>query len=157
MNKNLLIIKSTLLILFLFIPNLNNLHAQDLINQLNQNSQVVLDNLEAIPGNEGLAGCYAGLHNNAYILAGGTAFPDKKPWEDGEKYFSNAILVFEKNNEGKFKLIDTSQLPTGIGEGASVSVPGGVLCIGGLTPEGLSASIFLLSWENGQTEKKDFP
>lgn len=157
MNKNLLIIKSTLLILFLFIPNLNNLHAQDLINQLNQNSQVVLDNLEAIPGNEGLAGCYAGLHNNAYILAGGTAFPDKKPWEDGEKYFSNAILVFEKNNEGKFKLIDTSQLPTGIGEGASVSVHGGVLCIGGLTPEGLSASVFLLSWENGQTEKKDFP
>lgn len=143
-----------LLLSFFFTTNLN---AQDKINQLQQNSQVVLNDLDEIPGNEGLAGCFAGIHNDAYLLAGGTAFPDKKPWEDGSKYFSDAILVFKKNENGKFKKIQSGYLPIGIGEGASVSLPEGVLCMGGLTAEGLSAKVFLVSWNNGEIKTEEYP
>jgi SSS family transporter len=148
---------STLLLLISLLYTSIALKAQAQINQLKQNSQVVLEDLKEIPGNEGLAGCFAGIHNNAYILAGGTAFPDKKPWEDGTKHLSGAVLIFEQDKEGKFKLIQSSHLPTGIGEGVAVSLPEGVLCMGGITSEGLSANVFLLSWNNGQIEKKEYP
>jgi len=151
------IIESIFLFLIVSIFVSENLEAQDQINQLQQNSQVVLADLEEIPGNEGLAGCFAGLHDDLYILAGGTAFPEKKPWEDGTKYFSNAILVFERSNDGDYRLIHSSELPAGIGEGASVSVPGGVLCMGGLTNNGLTSDVFLLSRKNGKIQKEEYP
>jgi len=152
-----LVVKSILLLIILLFFTGENLKAQDKINQLQQRSRVVPDDIAEIPGNEGLAGCFAGFHNDVYLLAGGTAFPEKKPWENGIKHFSDAILVFEKNDEGEYKLIHSSELPAGIGEGASVSVPGGVLCMGGLTSEGLSSNVFLLSWNNGQVETEEFP
>jgi solute:Na+ symporter, SSS family len=157
LNYKYIVIYSTYFLLVTLIFGAKNLEAQDQINQLQQKSHAVLADIADIPGNEGLAGCFAGLHNDLYILSGGTAFPDEKPWQDGDKYFSNAILVFEKNDEGEFKLIHSSQLPTGIGEGASVSLPCGVLCMGGLTSEGLSANVFLLSWNNGKIVTEEYP
>lgn len=148
---------STFLLLITLLYTSIALKAQDQINQLKQNSQVVLEDLKEIPGNEGLAGCFAGIHNNSYILAGGAAFPEKKPWEDGTKYFSEAIIIFEQDDAGKFKLIQSQQLPTGVGEGASVSVPEGVLCMGGMTNEGFSANVFLLSRSDGQIKIKKYP
>lgn len=116
------------------------------INRMEQRSIGNLLEIYAIKGNEGLAGTFAGLIGNSLIVAGGTAFPEGKPWENGIKYFSDAILVFDHTGDGTLQLRENSmKLPLEVGEGASVTVPSGVVCVGGLTPEGVSDAVILIS------------
>lgn len=150
-------IKPVLLILILLFFAGNFLSAKEKVNQLQQTTISILDNLEEIPGNEGLAGVFAGVHNNMLLVAGGSAFPGGKPWEGGQKYFSDVILVYEQNSEGINLLDITSRLPVALCEGASVSIPQGVLCIGGLSKDGLSKKVFLLTWNGSSVDISEYP
>lgn len=116
------------------------------INRLDQRSIGSLLGIDEIKGDEGLAGSFAGVLRNSLIIAGGTAFPEGKPWENGLKYFSDAILVFDRTSDGTLQVRENFlKLPIAVGEGASVTVPSGLVCIGGLTPEGVSDAVFLIS------------
>ena len=120
------------------------------INLTSQQTIGNLTNIEAIPGDEGLAGAFAGRVGDYLIFAGGTAFPNGKPWESGTKYFSDAILIFRL--DGSLKEVDFSQkLPHGIGEGASVTVDDQLYCIGGLTADGLSDEVLRISFDGNLT------
>ncbi len=116
------------------------------INKIDQRSIGTLRGVDAIKGDEGLAGAFAGMLGNSLIVAGGTAFPEGKPWEHGLKYFSDAVLVFDRTGDGTLQVREHSmKLPIAVGEGASVTLPSGVVCVGGLTPEGVSDAVFLIS------------
>ncbi len=116
------------------------------INLTSQQTIGSLANIDAIPGAEGLAGAFAGKIGNHLIIAGGTAFPDGKPWENGKKYFSDALLIFEL--DGTLREVDFSQkLTVGIGEGASVTINDQLYCIGGLTADGLSDEVLRISYD----------
>jgi solute:Na+ symporter, SSS family len=142
----------------LLLTNALPLKADERINILNQRDIGSITDAGKIPGTEGLAAVFAGVHNNVLILAGGTSFPEGKPWEGGIKHFSSAILVYEKNTDGTLRLVNTEySLPEATGEGASVSVPGGVVCIGGQTTGGLTANVSLLSWSSGELTIKSLP
>lgn len=130
---------------------------QTSINQLQQNSFPLLENVSEIPGNEGLAGVFAGVHNNVLLVAGGTTFPEGKPWEGGEKHFSDAVLVYEHMAGGIQLLNSASKLPVPLGEGASVSLPQGVLCIGGQSSDDLSNRVFLLGWNGSSIDISELP
>lgn len=107
---------------------------------------------------EGLAGCYFGTQGNFLILAGGSHFPASKPWEGGVKEFSDIVIVLERQPSGELNLVNKAvSLPRKLAEGAYVSTPGGLLCIGGQGPEGLSDLVFRLSFENGQIFIRDYP
>ncbi|MGC9353389.1 MAG: sodium:solute symporter family transporter, partial [Mariniphaga sp.] len=134
-----------------------NVSAETSINQVSQRSLPLFENVEEIPGNEGLAGVFAGVHNNMLLVAGGTAFPEGKPWEGDEKYFSDAVLVYERSVDGLNLLNASSKLPVALGEGASVSLPQGVLSIGGQSPDGLSNWVFLLGWNGTSVDISEFP
>ncbi|XOV91022.1 MAG: sodium/solute symporter [Bacteroidota bacterium] len=128
------------------------------INQIYQETIGDISQIEAIKGNEGLAGAFAGKIGDYLIMAGGTAFPDGKPWENGIKYFSDVILIYEY--DGSLKKVDFSKkLPEGLGEGASVSINNQLVCIGGLTANGLSNKVFSISYEGDFTidELPDLP
>lgn len=127
------------------------------INQLRQNNFSFLENVSEIPGNEGLSGVFAGVHNNVLLVAGGTAFSDGKPWEGGTKQFSNAVLVYVRTENGINLLNAAAKLPVALGEGASVSLPQGVLCIGGQSPAGLSNRVFLMSSIGNSVEITEYP
>ena len=144
--------------LILILTGLKPITAGNRINQLHQRNIGSLANTEGLAAAEGVAGAFAGIHNNALIVAGGTAFPEGKPWHGGTKHFSDDILVFQRNTDGTLQHAEIShKLPVAIGEGASVSVPQGVVCIGGLTPKGLSNQVFLLAFLQGNISLTELP
>lgn len=150
--------KSTvfIIILFLWIWK-GEVAAETSINKVTQQSFPLFANVDKIPGKEGLAGVFAGVHNNVLLVAGGTAFPEGKPWEGGTKHFSDAVLVYERTASGVQLLNAAAKLPVALGEGASVSLPQGVLCIGGESPDGLSNRVFLLGWNGASVDISEFP
>lgn len=150
--------KTTIFILILFLLIWKReVAAETSINKISQRSFPLFENVSEIPGSEGLAGVFAGVHNNVLLVAGGTAFPEGKPWKGGEKYFSDAVLVYERSADGMNLLNASSKLPVALGEGASVSLPQGVLCIGGQSPDGLSNRVFLLGWNGTSMDISEYP
>ncbi len=128
------------------------------INNLNQS--VVFDSktLKDSQFHEGLAGTYFGKHGKYFILAGGSYFPAEKPWQGGKKQFSKTVFVFETSADNKFSLVYQGEdLPEALAEGAFVSLPEGLLCLGGQTPDGVSSKVFLLSFNNGKVQIKNYP
>lgn len=134
-----------------------NMQASDRINQLHQKNIGTISGSGLADG-EGLAGTFAGILNNSLILAGGTSFPEGKPWEGGTKHFSDIIRVYNRTADGTLQQIEIEQkFPLAIGEGASATVPQGVVCIGGLTPGGLSDQVWLLSATTNGISVEEMP
>ena len=104
------------------------------------------DQTEAI----GVAGPYAGVHNDALIIAGGSNFPEPR-WETA-KEFHNTIWVLLKKGKDTLEWINGGTLPFKTGYGACVSTPSGVLCMGGCDNQKVIREVFLLSFD--KTSKK---
>ena len=106
---------------------------------------------------EGLAGSFFGKQGDWFILAGGANFPNGKPWEGGTKTFSKEIFVFSESNNQFQSLNVSNKLPFGVAEGAYVSTPKGLLCMGGQTPDGLSNKAMLLNYNGQDVSVEMFP
>ena len=102
--------------------------------------------------NGGVAGAFSGIIPNKLIIAGGTNFPDKKPWEGGTKIFFDKIYLFEIVKDTLQPINQSVLLPEPLAYGASVSLPEGVLCIGGNGPTQCSSKVFLIRWS--ETDQK---
>jgi len=109
--------------------------------------------LEAKP-HHGWAASFIGVHNNTLIMAGGSAFPDSKPWENGIKRYSDQILVY---NDSEWKSNSKWSLPNPIAGGAVVSLSEGVFCTGGSNSDGISNQSFLITYTNEQAEITNMP
>src|SRR5690606_16935204 len=97
----------------------------------------------------GLAGAFSGLSNNVLIIAGGANFPDSPPWDGGEKVWNDRIYVLSV--EGlDYKWINSSgfKLEQPVAYGVSISIPQGLLCIGGDNAGTILSDIFLLDWDD---------
>ena len=88
----------------------------------------------------GFAGMMGGSHSDVLIVAGGANFPDGLPWEGGKKIYSNQIYMLK---EGQWRLSEQT-LPLPIAYGASVSIPKGILFLGGENKTVTSDKVFLL-------------
>ncbi len=111
-----------------------------------------LPELPPAPGQSsqiGLAGPYAGVHNDALLVAGGANFPDALPWFGGKKVWWDDIYVLVKAEDGGYEWItDPSfKLPLPIAYGASFSTPEGVVCAGGCDGQKCYRDVFLLKWD----------
>jgi SSS family solute:Na+ symporter len=103
--------------------------------------------------NTGVAGAFSGIIGSKLIVAGGANFPDKKPWEGGIKTFYDRIYIWQlKDTTGIERIAGSQKLPFAVAYGASVSVPGGILCIGGNDHETCYAKTFLLRWDDQKKE-----
>ncbi len=117
------------------------------------------------PRNPGLAGAFAGAQGNVLIVAGGTNYPQGMPWIGGSRVISKDIYVLEQGGNGPdgrpaYRWLDPRlELPEGVSHGASVSLPEGVLCVGGMSAPGVRDACFLLSWNKaaGKVESTPFP
>lgn len=95
----------------------------------------------------GFAGAFSGIDNGVLILAGGANFPEAPPWEGGTKRWWDSIYVLEKN-ASEYRWTDAGhRLERPVAYGVSISLPEGVLCIGGANEEGIVGDIFLLTWD----------
>ncbi|WP_410001124.1 sodium:solute symporter family transporter [Stieleria sp. JC731] len=100
--------------------------------------------LPELPTKLGVAGPFAGVHNDALIVAGGANFPE--PIWETEKVWHDTIDVLHHQN-GKLVWSRQQPLPRPIAYGMTVSTPDGVLCIGGNDASDTFASTFLLQWD----------
>lgn len=103
---------------------------------------------------KGVSASYAALIDTKLIVAGGANFPDKFGFEGGSKAFYDEILQFDPE-QGKWNII--GHLPQPGAYGVSVSLPEGMLWIGGNTPtESLSTCYKVLISENQKFEIQPF-
>lgn len=102
-----------------------------------------------VSGNEGVSGHFAGISNNALIVAGGCNFPNTPAAQGGEKVFYNDIFVLENplSKQSEWRKIDSLPQPTAYG--VSIPTPEGVICIGGTNGKESSAQVFLINYQNG--------
>jgi Uncharacterized protein conserved in bacteria len=84
--------------------------------------------LPALPDALGFAGSYAGVIDDALFVAGGANFPDGPPWSGGAKIWHDRVFLLE-NPDGHWQ--PAGQLPKPSGYGVSLTLPEGVLLIGG--------------------------
>jgi sialidase-1 len=110
--------------------------------------------LPPIPDAKGFAGPLAGVSEGALIVAGGANFPDKMPWEGGQKVWHDSVFVLPASGQ---HWLTGFKLPQPIGYGVSVTTPKGVLCAGGSNAHGHSRDVFRLKWNNGRLEIESLP
>ena len=102
--------------------------------------------LAPLPDERGFAGAYAGVSGDALIVAGGTHFPDKMPWEGGVKSWFDDVYVLEKP-DGSWRKV--GKLPRASGYGVSISLDQGLLLIGGGNATEHFQDVLLLKWTHG--------
>jgi len=101
----------------------------------------------------GLAGGFAGVHNDVMLFAGGANFPDAPPWKGGIKKWWEDIYVLEHKNEDGFYWLDKIfKLPEALAYGVSVSTNNGVVIIGGCNANSCSNRTYLISWIKEEQE-----
>lgn len=106
------------------------------------------DQLTPIPDSVGFAGSYAGVSDDALIVAGGANFPDGiGPWGNTKKTWYDHVFVLE-SPEGKWKRAGT--LPQPMGYGVSVTWRNSVICIGGADGAQHYSDVIKLEWKNNQ-------
>jgi SSS family solute:Na+ symporter len=96
--------------------------------------------LPELPSELGVAGPFTGVHNDTLIVAGGANFPEPV-WEN-PKVWHDTIYTLTLDPDGKWK--QAGKLPRAIGYGACVSVPEGVICIGGNDEDQVYGNAFIL-------------
>ena len=110
--------------------------------------------LAPLPDNEGFAAPFAGVHQDVLLVAGGAKFPDKRPWEGGQKKWYDTVYALE-SPDGKWKTV--GRLPRPNAYGISVCAPDGVICAGGGDASEHFTDAFYLRYENGAVASKPLP
>ena len=124
----------------------------------------VHSSLPPVPGyndQPGLAGTYAGKIDNKLIIAGGANFPDDLPWEGGTKQYWSDVYALTLDGSSGWEIL-TGKLPKNLAYGESITLPEGILLIGGENSEAVYSNVYLLQLnsESGEptfTEWPDLP
>jgi N-acetylneuraminate epimerase len=99
--------------------------------------------LPDFPQAPGVAGLLAGVHQGVLLAAGGANFPDRMPWEGGVKQYYDRIYALRP---GDTAWIEAGRLPEPRAYSAVVSVPEGLLVLGGENGPTLLSDSLLLQW-----------
>lgn len=102
--------------------------------------------LADVPDPRGLAGHFAGIHNDVLIIAGGANF-DEPVWQS-PKLWHDAVYVLPLSTPADSTAwIKDLRLPAPLAYGASISSANGIVCIGGTDGRQTTAEVFLLQWD----------
>lgn len=89
-------------------------------------SGIRIETAPALPNPIGYAGMAAAFSSRTLIAAGGANFPDRMPWEGGQKHFSRDIFVFDGARWEK-----RGELPRPVAYAAFAGTPEGLIVAGG--------------------------
>jgi N-acetylneuraminate epimerase len=107
-----------------------------------------------IPNSRGLAAPFAGVLNTALVVAGGANFPNAYPWERGAKVWHDRIYRL-REPDARWEAI--GRLPQALGYGASFTVDGGVVIVGGSDSGRHYASCWLMTERGGRVVFEPLP
>ena len=97
--------------------------------------------LPSLPNDLGVAGPFAGVHQDALIVAGGANFP-KPVWENDKQWLDDVYIL--RRSDQQYQWSRAGKLPRRIAYGCSVTIDEGVLCMGGADAEQHFADVFLI-------------
>lgn len=96
----------------------------------------------------GFAGAVNAVNNQVLVVAGGANFPEKKPWEGGQKHYSDEIHILQKAGANfVWNKNNAAHLPQPIAYCGNTSTPAGIVYAGGENHKGLSDKAYLLNWD----------
>jgi SSS family solute:Na+ symporter len=110
--------------------------------------------LPAVPDDQGFAGMFAGVSDGRLLLAGGANFPIAPPWEGGSKVWHANVFMLDRP-DGEWRIV--GELPSSRGYGVSVTVDGGMLCIGGGDGSRHFTDCYLLKLDNAELSRTPYP
>ncbi len=110
--------------------------------------------LPALPDKIGFAAPFAGVAQGSLIVAGGANFPDGRPWTGAKKIWHDRIFVLD-TPAGEWR--EAGRLPRPLGYGVSLTVPDGVLCIGGSDEREHVREVFLIRRDGASVRTEAFP
>lgn len=110
--------------------------------------------LPDLPEELGVAGPFAGVHEDALIIGGGANFP-RPVWESNKQWVDSLYVLVRDEDEYQWK--DGGKLPRPIAYGACVSTKRGVLCLGGCDAEKVYADAYFLTWDGAEVKTTPCP
>lgn len=110
--------------------------------------------LPDLPNKHGVAGVFAGVSQDAFLVAGGANFPDRMPWEGGTKVWHDAVYVLPSKT-GKWQV--AGRLPRVAAYGVSASFGERVILVGGADDKKHFAESILLEWKSNELNRKQLP
>ncbi|MBL8890393.1 MAG: sodium/solute symporter [Planctomycetaceae bacterium] len=113
----------------------------------NSDSPLVVRELPPLPEPLGVAAPFVGLIEDRLLVAGGANFPNGMPWDGGTKQWHTTAYLAD--NPG-VAWREVGRLPRPLAYGVSVSLPSGLLCIGGSDADQHYADVFLCRLHDGQ-------
>lgn len=113
---------------------------------LTWNSYTQLPAQSTLGHQPGVAGAFTGVIGDNLLVAGGANFPYGMPWDGGKKIFWNDIYILSlaEKQSPRWIYTDKNKLPAPMAYGASVSIPNGVVCLGGENEKGISNQAFII-------------
>jgi len=115
---------------------------------------VAWERLAPLPEAGGVAAPFAGVHGGALVVGGGANFPGRPPWDGGTKIWHDRVWVLEAPG-GQWR--EAGRLPRPLAYGVSVSLPDGVICVGGSDASAHHPDVFRLSWTPGGLRTQPLP
>lgn len=113
--------------------------------------------LPPVPDRHGFAGAFAGIHKGHLLAGGGANFPDGvMPWDGGKKVWHDRVFALDLRESGS-AWRDAGKLPSRNGYGVSLSVPEGVLVIGGSDEASHFREVHLMVLEGEEVAFKPLP
>jgi N-acetylneuraminic acid mutarotase len=109
-------------------------------------NQDLWEQVADLPEPNGLKGIYAGIAQGHVVLAGGSNFPIP-PEQGGRKSCHRTAYVSPADGSFSRWLELPDALPRPLAEGAAVSVPEGMLCIGGSDGTDPANDVFLVTFD----------
>jgi SSS family solute:Na+ symporter len=110
-------------------------------------------------GQAGLAAPFCGVSNDLLLVAGGCNFPGDPVWEGGRKAYYSDAFALEQKPDGTYIWHSGFKIPYKVAYGVSITIPEGVVCIGGSNSTESFSSVFLMKWnpDSRQIETESLP
>lgn len=110
--------------------------------------------LPALPDATGFGAAFAGVSGGALLVTGGTNFQNGTLWTGGTKTWHDRIFLLDKP-AGAWRV--AGRLPQPRAYGVSVTIPEGVLCIGGADEQAATAEVLLLRRQGDTVIVENYP
>ena len=108
-----------------------------------------------VNGDQGVSAPFAGVSNGYVLVAGGCNFPDTPAAEGGKKCFYSDVYAWNGQSKDQWQKVGT--LADSVAYGVSVSVPEGIVTVGGTNGKNSLLSSYLLSYNGSKVTTKLLP
>ena len=119
-----------------------------------ESTRLIWSALPPLPLPQALGGAMAGTHDGALIVVGGSYF-DTPPWDGGTKTWARDAFVLTAPDAAWITLPDALPMPRAYA--SVVSIPGGVLLIGGSDGVSNFSAVTLATWTGDALALHDWP